>query len=115
MKIIVLILIVFFLISNPVYAGLFGESQPSSGGNAEYKTIDKIPIRDEAYKMLEKRKKEARDLVSEGVSLMREGEKKKKEALITKGRIKKEIGEKQLGILKEQAEMKKKDDQSYGW
>ncbi len=116
MKNIILVFILILVLSNPAYAGLFGGGQPSPGVSTETQTnTNDIPIRDEASKIIEKRKLEARKLISEGLELMREGEKKKKESLITKGRIKKEIGEKQLEALKEQAKMKEKEDQSYGW
>ncbi len=113
---ILLILIGSLIFSNPATAGLFSKSQPSSSssGNAQL-LADEIPIRDEAFKIMERRKIEAHKLISEGLEIMREGEKKKDETLITKGRIKKEIGKKQLQVLKEQAEQKKKDDQSYGF
>jgi len=101
---------------NPATAGLFDGNQPSSSGNADPQAaVNNIPIRDAASKIIEKRTIQARELISEGLNLMREGEKKKDETLITKGRIKKEIGKKQLQVLKEQAEQKKKDDQSYGF
>ncbi len=113
---ILLVLVCSLIFSNPAFAGLFSKTQTSSSssGNAQL-TTDEIPIRDEAFKIMERRKTEAHKLVSEGLELMREGEKKKNETLITKGRIKKEIGEKQLQVLKEQAEEKKKEDKSYDW
>ena len=118
MKLICAFLTFVFIVvfSNPVFAGLFSKNKAtsSSSGNAE-PAADEIPLRDATYKMIERRKEEAHKLISEGLDLMREGEKKKDEALITKGRIKKEIGQKQLDVLKEQAEQKKKDDQSYGF
>ena len=111
-----LMMVLLLISSNPAIAGLFNKNQPSSSssGNTQ-QTADDIPIRDAAFKMIERRKQEAHKLISEGLELMREGEKKKDEVLITKGRIKKEIGQKQLEVLKEQAEQKKKDDQSYGF
>lgn len=109
--------VVYFLIfSSPVIAGLFDKNQAllsSSSGNMQ--SADEIPIRNQASKIMERRKEEAHKLVSEGLELMREGERKKNETLITKGRIKKEIGEKQLKVLKEQAEEKKKEDKNYDW
>ena len=118
MKLIYAFLTIAFLVifSNPVIAGFFGTNQisSSSSGNTQL-TTDDIPIRDEAFKIMERRKMEAHKLISEGLGLMREGEKKNNETLITKGRIKKEIGTKQLQVLKEQAEQKKKEDKSYGW
>ncbi len=110
-----LVLVYSLIFSNPVTAGLFGNSQVSSSGGSAQPGTDGIPIRDEAFRIMEKRKIEARKLVSEGLSLMREGEKKKDQTLITKGRIKKEIGEKQLKVLKAQAEEKKEEDKSYGF
>ena len=118
MKLIYAFLTIAFLVifSNPVIAGFWGTNQisSSSSGNTQL-TTDDIPIRDEAFKIMERRKMEAHKLISEGLGLMREGEKKNNETLITKGRIKKEIGTKQLQVLKEQAEQKKKEDKSYGW
>lgn len=114
-SIFVFLLMIFFLTDlNPAMAGLFGNSSSSSSGGAPFNT-DEIPIRDEAYKMMEKRKKEAQELIVEGLDLIKAGQRKKNESLITKGRIKKEIGEKQLQVLKDQAEIKKEDDKSYGW
>ena len=113
----VFLAIVFFLIfSNPATAGLFDKSQPSSSssGNAQL-PAGEIPIRDTTFQIMERRKIEAHKLISEGLEMMRKGEKKKDETLITKGRIKKEIGEKQLQVLKEQAEERKKEDKSYDW
>ena len=114
--ILLIIVIGSLIFSSPVVAGLFGKNQTSSSssGNAQ-SPADEIPIRDEAFKIMEKRKIEARKLISDGLELMRQGEKKKDETLITKGRIKKEIGQKQLEVLKEQAEQKKKEEKSYGW
>ena len=111
-----LILTFLLLFSNPAIAGLFGKSQASSSssGNAQ-SPADEIPIRDETFKIMERRKMEAHKLVSEGLEIMREGEKKKDTNLISKGRLKKEIGQKQLQVLKEQAEQKKKEDKSYDW
>ena len=113
---ILLIVIGALIFSSPAVAGLFGKNQTSSSssGNAQ-SPVDEIPIRDEAFKIMERRKMEAHKLVSEGLEIMREGEKKKNETLITKGRIKKEIGEKQLQVLKEQTEQKKKEDKNYDW
>ena len=101
---------------NSAEAGLFSKNQTSSGETDNVQqSPDEIPVRDAAFKIIEKRKMEAQKLISEGLHLMREGEKKKDEDLITKGRIKKEIGQKQLQVLKEQSEQKKKEDQSYGY
>ncbi len=110
----VIVISQFFL--NPATAGLFSGNQPSSSGTGDLQPAgNEIPIRNEASKIMEKRKIEARELISEGLKLIREGERKNNEVLITKGKIKKEIGQKQLQVLKEQSEMKKKEDQSYGW
>lgn len=118
MKLIYAFLTIAFLVifSNPAIAGFLGKNQisSSSSGNTQL-TTDDIPIRDESFKIMERRKMEAHKLISEGLGLMREGEKKNNETLITKGRIKKEIGTKQLQVLKEQAEQKKKEDKSYDW
>ena len=111
-----LILMFFLFLLNPAIAGLFDKSQSSSSssGNAQL-PADEIPIRDKTFQIMERRKIEAHKLISEGLEMMREGERKKNETLITKGRIKKEIGEKQLQVLKEQAEERKKEDKSYDW
>ena len=118
MRVVSVFFVIIFLLSfsNQAIAGLFGKNTSSSSGSGGEQTLtEEIPIRDAAFKMMEKRKIEARKLVSEGLELMREGEKKKNETLITKGRIKKEIGQKQLQVLKEQSEERKKEEQSYGW
>ena len=111
------LMIVFLLIfSNPADAGLFGNNPSSSSSSGiSQPSADDIPIMDAIYKAIERHKQEAHKLISEGLNLMREGEKKKDETLITKGRIKKEIGQKQLEVLKKQAEEKKKDDKSYAF
>ena len=118
MKLVCTFLILMFLLFllNPAIAGLFDKIQPSSSSSGNSQSpADEIPIRDKTFQIMERRKIEAHKLVSEGLEIMREGEKKKDETLITKGRIKKEIGEKQLQVLKEQAEERKKEDKSYDW
>ena len=115
MRLVCVLIIIFLLsFSNQAIAGLFSKTIASSS-SGQQASVEEIPIRDEAFKIMERRKIEARKLISEGLKLMREGEKKKNEVLITKGRIKKEIGQKQLEVLREQAEEKKKDDKSYGF
>ena len=106
----------FLTFSNTAIAGLFNKNYSNSSSSGDAQSItDEIPVRDEAFKIMEKRKVEAHKLISEGLKLMREGEKKKNETLTIRGRIKKEIGEKQLQVLKEQAEQKKKEDKNYDW
>ena len=117
-RIISTVLIFALCFLNPAFAGLFSmgtNSQAESIGKGASTDTSTIPIRDEAYKLNQKRREEARKLIAEGITLIKKGQKKNKQDLITKGQIKKEIGEKQLNLLKEQAENKKNEDQNNEW
>ena len=74
-----------------------------------------IPVLDNIDKHILKRQEEAHRLITEGKSLIKQGEKRKRQDLIIKGQIKKEIGEKQLQSLKEQAKDKKKEEANDHW
>ena len=114
-------LIIFLLIlmlPTEAFAGLFSKDQLISKkpeGKQEVEKTNEILILDTIAKLIIKRKKEAQKLIMDGKELIKKGEKRKDKGLITKGQIKKEIGEKQLLILKEQADSKKKQDESDEW
>ena len=119
----VVICSLILLVASPVYAGWFGMS--SAKKNTEKKEpvvqnqgqgmANEIPILDTIDKLILKRKEEAHKLIDEGKQLIKKGKNRQRQDLITKGQIKKEIGEKQLLILKEQADSKKKQDESDEW
>ena len=113
-KIILLILVLIFVQHDFAFANIFSMDYGNGSSGQPGQNADDIPVRNEAYKLVQKRKKEAQELIFEGRQLIKKGEKKKDKNLITKGQIKKEIGEKQLHVLKEQEQNNKKD-QSYGW
>ena len=124
MKIFILFLVLIYLIFSDcsVRAGLItknhnlyekagyknseGESEPGSD-------VSNIPVRDNVYKLIQKRQKEAYRLIEEGKELIKKGEKRKNQKLISKGQIKKEIGEKQIALLKEQKENKRQSDHEW--
>lgn len=76
---------------------------------------DEISVLDKLDKILMKRQQEAQKLINEGNKLIKKGKKHKRQDLITKGNIKKEIGEKQLKLIREQTQIKKEEDRSYEW
>lgn len=104
-------LILFF------YTIMLNSALSYEGNNAQPKPVkpDEIPILDKADRLILKRREEAQKLIAEGTELIKKGEKKKNQNLIVKGQIKKEIGEKQLKSLKEQAEKKKMEDENDNW
>lgn len=113
MKTILYLFLLFVLVINPLMAGSFSNNEnASSSGAVAASPPSEIPLRDKRYKFLQKREKDARELINEGRTLIKKGEKDKDENQILKGRIKLEIGQKQLMIVKEQFEQKKKEDQS---
>ena len=107
-RIFVLIFVSGFLLS--VNAQLGAQNQPN-----QMRKNDEIQVLDKADKILRKRREEAYKLITEGKELIKKGEKRNRQDLITKGNIKKEIGENQLKSLKEQTHKKKEEDQSYEW
>lgn len=114
------ILILFFLIytASSAYAGILTMNHnlyEKAGYSGTAQNADEIPIVDSTDKLIKKRQEEARKLIVEGKKLIKKGEKKKDQNLITKGQIKKGIGEKQLQSLKEQTENKKKQEQDDAW
>ena len=113
----ILVLILFFVGTNFAYAGLFSMNKPlqkSSEPGQEIKE-EEIPIIDTADKSLIKRRAQAHKLIVEGRELIQKGEKKDNQKLIVKGKIKKEIGEKQLRLIREQIENKKAQDKNDNW
>ena len=76
-------------------------------------TEGEIPVFFSADKLIHKRQNEARELIFEGIKLIKRGEKKKDESLIAKGQIKKDIGRKQLEILKEQIQTRKNETNGF--
>lgn len=121
MKYIFYILISCFSIlsfSEYAFASIFSMSKnPKPESNAAGNTIqnEEIPVFDSVDKLIQKRKNEAYKLIKEAKELIKKGEKRNNQSLITKGKIKKDIGEKQLQVLKEQASNKKAQDKNDGW
>lgn len=98
-------------------SGLF-----SHGGGEETKQAavpqgrtEDIKIVDSVDKLIIRRKKEAEKLIADGNKLIKKGKKKNRQDLITKGQIKKEIGEKQLKMIKEMTDNKRKEEEGYEW
>lgn len=79
-----------------------------ANSSGEIDIESEIPIRDKTYYLIQKRKKEAEDLVFEGIELKKKGYKENSEELTAEGNIKKKIGEEQLIYLKD-AEIKHKN------
>ena len=100
------------LSQNVVYAGFFSMDAPNKTNSNPQ---EEIPIRDSDFYLIQKHREEAHMLIEEGVKLIKKGEKRKNQSLTIKGKIKKEIGEKQLKSLKEQAENNKKENQNNEW
>ncbi len=99
------------LIAGSAYAGWLGMSSEKSGKKGEpTQTTSPIPVQDPTDKLILKRREEAHKLIAEGNQLIKKGQQQNKQDLITKGQIKKDIGGKQLEILKEQIEEKQKED-----
>lgn len=69
---------------------------------------NEIPIRDKTYYLIQKRKKEAEELIFEGIELKKKGYEENNEELTAEGNAKKKIGQEQLLYLKE-AEIKHKN------
>ena len=116
MRSIFVILVSLFLISlTPAFAGLFSMNAPSKEKNQNEKIEKEIPVQDSLDKLILRRREEAHKLIAEARKLIKKGEKKKDQNLIMKGQIKKEIGEKQLQLLKEQVEKKKQEDAKDEW
>ena len=92
------------------FANIFSMDNASNVNQNDAKKTETIPVFFNADKHIQKRQQEAYSLVLEGNKLIKKGKKKNNKSLITKGQIKKEIGEKQLKLLKEQAEERKRQD-----
>ena len=80
------------------------------GGQGKNQEEADIPVIFSADERIKKRQKEAYKLIEEGRQLVRKGQKKSDQNLIARGKIKKEIGKKQLELLKEQVEERKRQD-----
>lgn len=112
------LVVVALLLSMPcaAYAGLFSMSTVQQANNEETPTMtNEIKVVDSVDKLIQKRQREARKLIDEGRKLIEKGNKKKKQSLVVKGQIKKEIGEKQLELLQEQSSKKEMEDSDYDW
>lgn len=98
-KLLFLFFLIFSLLLSTInsYAGFFSKEVSKESTDLEYKTSNKL---------ISKRQDEARKLISEGNKLIKKGNKQNNKKLIVKGQIKKEIGQKQLKLLKEEAEDK---------
>ena len=106
-RLLVFITIFFYLTS---CAGVFASMVSK---NKTQETQEEIPAPLAADKILQRRQGEAHKLIMEGNKLIKRGKKKQDQSLITKGEIKKEIGEKQLRILKEEIQNRK--NETSGW
>ena len=121
MKYIFCILIFLFsilLLSGSAFANIFSmskNSQSESKSTKNAKQNEEIPVFDSVDKLIQKRKSEAYKLIKEAKELIKKGEKRNNQSLITRGKIKKDIGEKQLQVLKEQAHDKRREDKNDGW
>lgn len=117
MKNIFIVLMLLLLLAGPVFAGVFSKNKPTAGENPQVQEnqAEEIQVSDSIDKLISKRQKEARELIAEGDKLIKKGQKKNKKNLITKGQIKKEIGEKQLELLNDQSEEKRAEDANYDW
>ena len=89
-----------------VFASVFSK-------NKTQETQEEIPAPLAADKILQRRQGEAHKLIMEGNKLIKKGKKKQDQNLITKGEIKKEIGEKQLQVLKKEIQNRK--NETSGW
>ena len=108
---VVIVLILFLFIPGPAFAGLFSMNAPQK----QEEKVQEIPVLDTLDKLIIKRRSEAHKLIIEARKLIKKGEKRNDQDLITKGQIKKEIGEKQLQLLKEQVESEKMEDAKDEW
>lgn len=113
-SLIVLVLSIVCII-RPAQAGLFSMDSAEHEQSLQdpNSMASEIPVFFNADKLIQKRQNEARELILEGRKLIQQGEKKKNEKLIAKGHIKKEIGEKQLEVLKEQIENRKNERNAF--
>lgn len=112
-------MLVFFF-PKYAFAGWFSMDMVSPGGNTEstgesLQQTNEIQVLDKTDKLIQRRREEAHKLIAEGNKMIIKGEKRKDQSLIIKGKIKKEIGEKQLKLLKGQVEQKKEEDEKDGW
>ena len=131
MKIVFKVLVVLcsmLILPDVAFAGWFGMSSGNqntvkqSTEKNEQETQGQYPVMAQEISVLDnidkhilKRQEEAHKLITEGKKLIKQGEQRKKQDLIIKGQIKKEIGEKQLQLLKEQAKDKKKEEANDHW
>lgn len=108
-----LILLVEMLQRSASTAGIFSMDNTSTVNQGQGEMAEEIPAFFNADKLIQKRQEEARRLIAEGRKLIEKGEKKKDQSLIAKGQIKKEIGEKQLAVLKEQTRVRKNETSNW--
>lgn len=113
-----LVIFIIFLLPLNAFSGFFPISEGTSNRSNSEQLSNKreeIPILDSQDKLILKRREEAQKLIFEGRKLIKKGEKKNQQDLITRGEIKKEIGEKQLKLLQEQKENKEKVEEDDLW
>ena len=114
----ILVIILFVANANLAHAGLFSRNKPlkiNSGSVQEVKEEERIQVLDTTDKLFLKRREQAYKLILEGKELIKKGEKRNNQNLIVKGRIKKEIGEKQLKAIRGRIEDKKAEDKNDEW
>ncbi len=102
-----------------VHAGFFSMDKPpqenTSGASGPPVQTDEIQVFDKTDIFIQKRLEEAHKLIFEGNKMIIKGEKRKDQSLAMKGRIRKEIGEKIVKQLRDQAEQKKTEESKDGW
>lgn len=110
------LIVVLTVVAPEAHSGIFSKMKEVEKEVTSHEDrVEDIKVLDSVDKLIIKRKKEAEKLVLEGNKLIKKGEKRNRKDLITKGQIKKDIGEKQLKILNNMNEDKRKEDESYDW
>lgn len=116
---IILVAIIFVIsTSNAAFANIFSKFASQDSNNDSKKQVDnanEIPIIDSTDKLLQKRLQEAQSLIHEGRQLIKKGEISDRKDLITKGKLKREIGEKQVEAIRQQVKDKKEQDKRDEW
>ena len=100
----------FYLLSIIFSFLLCQNSGIASGGSC---IRHSIPIRDKTFNLIQKRKKEAENLIYEGIELKKKGYKEKNEELTEEGNLKKRIGTDALKHLREEELKHKNRDEVY--
>ncbi len=120
MKSRIILIVIIFVIStaDAAFANIFSKFASQDSNNDSKKQADNvnaIPLIDTTDKLLQKRLQEAQSLIHEGRQLIKRGETSNRKDLITKGKIKEEIGSKQVEAIKQQVKDKKEQDKRDEW